>query len=247
MTHCAWFDVNLEEWWTRFAFDPTVHSWNPEDPLKTGAVCAGRRLRTATAPVELAKSNLTPGVGRTILDILTNKLAVPRQPKSPTPTPVPAAAPGFAISSGSVASSFLSVVVANHTSQPTLPAISSNLHAPRVPVPSAHLLQVVASKIALRNINILQKHWDALANKMRVFCKCNDLALEAAKVEKLGIILRLAMESNVDPLLSELYGRIGSIEVEAEVDVDFVRRSIKAIGQTAIDDSVTRAAMSACL
>ncbi|VDC04853.1 unnamed protein product [Peniophora sp. CBMAI 1063] len=82
--------------------------------------------------------------------------------------------------------------------------------------------------VALRNINLLlQKRPDILHNDMRVFfCKYNDPLY--VKVEKLDIMVRLAHENNVDPLLSELK------EYASEVDVDFVRRSIKAIGQTAV-------------
>jgi len=82
--------------------------------------------------------------------------------------------------------------------------------------------------IALRNINLLlQKRDDILSNEMRVFfCKYNDPLY--VKVEKLDIMVRLANESNVDALLSELK------EYASEVDVDFVRRSIKAIGQAAV-------------
>ncbi|KAH9976832.1 clathrin binding protein [Lactifluus volemus] len=82
--------------------------------------------------------------------------------------------------------------------------------------------------IALRNINLLlQKRSDILSNEMRVFfCKYNDPLY--VKVEKLDIMVRLANENNVDALLSELK------EYASEVDVDFVRRSIKAIGQAAV-------------
>ncbi|KAH8921173.1 Adaptor protein complex beta subunit [Atractiella rhizophila] len=82
--------------------------------------------------------------------------------------------------------------------------------------------------VALRNINlILQKRPDALANEMRVFfCKYNDPPY--CKVEKLEIMIKLANERNADTLLSELR------EYASEVDVDFVRRSIRAIGQCAI-------------
>jgi AP-1 complex subunit beta-1 len=82
--------------------------------------------------------------------------------------------------------------------------------------------------VALRNINLLlQKRPDILQNDMRVFfCKYNDPLY--VKVEKLDIMVRLASEHNVDALLSELK------EYASEVDVDFVRRSIKAIGQTAV-------------
>ncbi|KAL4077695.1 adaptin N terminal region-domain-containing protein [Scleroderma citrinum] len=79
--------------------------------------------------------------------------------------------------------------------------------------------------VALRNINLLlQKRPDLLSNEMRVFfCKYNDPLY--VKVEKLDIMVRLANDNNVDALLSEY---------ASEVDVDFVRKSIKAIGQTAI-------------
>ncbi|KAM0786162.1 hypothetical protein ACM66B_006969 [Microbotryomycetes sp. NB124-2] len=82
--------------------------------------------------------------------------------------------------------------------------------------------------VALRNINlILQKRPDALANEMRVFfCKYNDPPY--VKVEKLEIMIKLATEKNVDTFLSELK------EYASEVDVDFVRKSVRAIGQCAI-------------
>ncbi|KAF8217922.1 clathrin binding protein [Mycena galopus ATCC 62051] len=82
--------------------------------------------------------------------------------------------------------------------------------------------------VALRNINLLlQKRPEILANEMRVFfCKYNDPLY--VKIEKLDIMVRLASEHNVDALLSELK------EYASEVDVDFVRKGIKAIGQTAV-------------
>ncbi|EIW76843.1 Adaptor protein complex beta subunit [Coniophora puteana RWD-64-598 SS2] len=82
--------------------------------------------------------------------------------------------------------------------------------------------------VALKNINLLlQKRADLLTSEMRVFfCKYNDPLY--VKVEKLDIMVRLANDNNVDALLSELK------EYASEVDVDFVRKSIKAIGQTAI-------------
>lgn len=50
---------------------------------------------------------------------------------------------------------------------------------------------------------LLQKRPDLLSNEMRVFfCKYNDPLY--VKVEKLDIMVRLASESNVDALLSEL-------------------------------------------
>lgn len=82
--------------------------------------------------------------------------------------------------------------------------------------------------VALRNINlILQKYPDILSNEMRVFfCKYNDPPY--VKAEKVDVMIKLAKESNVDMLLSELK------EYASEVDVDFVRRAIRAIGQCAI-------------
>ncbi|KAF8642930.1 hypothetical protein AX16_009318 [Volvariella volvacea WC 439] len=82
--------------------------------------------------------------------------------------------------------------------------------------------------VALRNINLLlQKRPDILSNEIRVFfCKYNDPLY--VKVEKLDIMVRLASDNNVDALLSELK------EYASEVDVDFVRKSVKTIGQTAV-------------
>ncbi|CAG8640648.1 27_t:CDS:10 [Funneliformis mosseae] len=82
--------------------------------------------------------------------------------------------------------------------------------------------------VALRNINlILQKRSDILQNEMRVFfCKYNDPPY--VKLEKLEIMIKLANDKNVDQLLSELK------EYASEVDVDFVRKSVRAIGQCAI-------------
>lgn len=82
--------------------------------------------------------------------------------------------------------------------------------------------------VALRNINLLlQKRADLLTNEMRVFfCKYNDPPY--VKVEKLDIMVRLATERNVDILLSELK------EYASEVDVDFVRKAVRAVGQAAI-------------
>ncbi|KAN0065382.1 beta-adaptin [Thecaphora frezii] len=82
--------------------------------------------------------------------------------------------------------------------------------------------------VALRNINlVLQKRPDILSSELRVFfCKYNDPSY--VKLEKLEIMIKLANERNVDMLLSELK------EYASEVDVDFVRRAIRAIGQCAI-------------
>ena len=82
--------------------------------------------------------------------------------------------------------------------------------------------------VALRNIDLLlQSQPNILDKELRVFfCKYNDPPY--VKFQKLEIMVRIANERNVDQLLAELK------EYALEVDMDFVRRSIKAIGQTAI-------------
>jgi vesicle coat complex subunit len=82
--------------------------------------------------------------------------------------------------------------------------------------------------VALRNIDLLlQKQPDILSKEMRVFfCKYNDPPY--LKLEKLEIMVRIANEKNVDQLLAELK------EYAMEVDMDFVRRAVRAIGQVAI-------------
>jgi AP-1 complex subunit beta-1 len=82
--------------------------------------------------------------------------------------------------------------------------------------------------VALRNIDLLlQKQPDILSKEMRVFfCKYNDP--NYLKMQKLEIMVRIANDKNVEQLLAELK------EYALEVDMDFVRRSVKAIGQVAI-------------
>jgi vesicle coat complex subunit len=82
--------------------------------------------------------------------------------------------------------------------------------------------------VALRNIDLLlQKQPDILSKEMRVFfCKYNDPPY--LKLQKLEIMVRIANDRNIDQLLAELK------EYAQEVDMDFVRRAVKAIGQVAI-------------
>lgn len=82
--------------------------------------------------------------------------------------------------------------------------------------------------MALRNIDLLlQKQPDILNKELRVFfCKYNDPPY--LKFQKLEIMVRIANDRNVDQLLAELK------EYALEVDMDFVRRAVKAIGQVAI-------------
>ncbi|CAN6629168.1 AP-1 complex subunit beta-1 [Trichomonascus vanleenenianus] len=83
--------------------------------------------------------------------------------------------------------------------------------------------------VALRNIRIiLQKYPQILSREMRVFfCKYNDPPY--LKFEKLEIMVNLASDKNVDELVAELK------EYSMEVDMDFSRRAIRAIGQCAIE------------
>ena len=82
--------------------------------------------------------------------------------------------------------------------------------------------------VALRNIDLLlQAKPDILSKEMRVFfCKYNDPPY--VKLQKLEIMVRIANEKNYEQLLAEL------TEYALEVDMDFVRRAVKAIGQVAI-------------
>ncbi|KAF1809356.1 Adaptor protein complex beta subunit [Eremomyces bilateralis CBS 781.70] len=82
--------------------------------------------------------------------------------------------------------------------------------------------------VALRNIDLLlQSQPGILSKEMRVFfCKYNDPPY--LKLEKLEIMVRIANDKNVEQLLAELK------EYAMEVDMDFCRRAVKAIGQVAI-------------
>jgi len=82
--------------------------------------------------------------------------------------------------------------------------------------------------VALRNINlIVQKRPHILENEIKVFfCKYNDPIY--VKMEKLEIIIKLVTEKNIDQVLLELK------EYATEVDVDFVRKAVSAIGRCAV-------------
>lgn len=82
--------------------------------------------------------------------------------------------------------------------------------------------------VALRNINlIVQKRPDILKHEMKVFfVKYNDPIY--VKLEKLDIMIRLASQQNINHVLAELK------EYATEVDVDFVRKAVRAIGRCAI-------------
>lgn len=96
--------------------------------------------------------------------------------------------------------------------------------------------------VALRNINlVVQKRPDILKNELKVFfVKYNDPIY--VKLEKLDIMIRLTNQSNIAQVLAELK------EYATEVDVDFVRKSVRAIGRCAIKvDSAAERCVSTLL
>ncbi|KAF2173378.1 hypothetical protein M409DRAFT_61818 [Zasmidium cellare ATCC 36951] len=110
---------------------------------------------------------------------------------------------------------------------------NTQLHATYLKKMSPPLVTLVSSQpevqyVALRNIDLLlQKQPGILDKEMRVFfCKYNDPPY--LKLQKLEIMVRIANAQNVDQLLAELK------EYALEVDMDFVRKAIRAIGQVAI-------------
>jgi AP-2 complex subunit beta-1 len=82
--------------------------------------------------------------------------------------------------------------------------------------------------LALRNaILILQQRPEVLPSDIRVFfCKYNDPIY--VKVTKLELIFMLANQSNITMVLNELK------EYATEIDVQFVRKAVRAIGKLAI-------------
>jgi len=82
--------------------------------------------------------------------------------------------------------------------------------------------------VALRNINlIVQRRNQVLQGEVKVFfCKYNDPIY--VKLEKLEVMVMLASERNIDQILMEFK------EYATEVDIDFVRKSVRAIGRCAI-------------
>ncbi|KAM9989589.1 hypothetical protein ACTFIY_005620 [Dictyostelium cf. discoideum] len=82
--------------------------------------------------------------------------------------------------------------------------------------------------LGLRNINlIVQKRPEILQYEMKVFfCKYNDPIY--VKMEKLEIMIMLANEKNIEEVLLEFK------EYATEIDVEFVRKAVRAIGRCAI-------------
>lgn len=82
--------------------------------------------------------------------------------------------------------------------------------------------------VALRNINVVvQKEPEILQHEVKIFfCKYNDPIY--VKLEKLELMIMLASDKNVDMVLSEFK------EYATMVDVEFVRKSVRAIGRCAV-------------
>eukprot|EP00708_Paratrimastix_pyriformis_P002060 GAFH01000798.1.p2 GENE.GAFH01000798.1~~GAFH01000798.1.p2 ORF type:complete len:944 (-),score=481.64 GAFH01000798.1:68-2701(-) len=82
--------------------------------------------------------------------------------------------------------------------------------------------------VALRNINlVIQKRPGLLQSEIKVFfCKYNDPLY--VKMEKLEIMMLLVEDPNIAQVLAELK------EYATEVDVEFVRKAVRAIGRCAI-------------
>mmetsp|Transcript_29430 Transcript_29430/g.80785 ORF Transcript_29430/g.80785 Transcript_29430/m.80785 type:complete len:927 (-) Transcript_29430:42-2822(-) len=82
--------------------------------------------------------------------------------------------------------------------------------------------------VVMRNINlIVQKQPQILQQEIRMFvCKYNDPLY--VKLEKIAVMVQLASERNVDQILPEFE------EYASEVDIECVRKAVRAIGQCAI-------------
>ncbi|GJQ12269.1 hypothetical protein GpartN1_g4060.t1 [Galdieria partita] len=103
--------------------------------------------------------------------------------------------------------------------------VQKKLGAPLVTLVSA---EPEVQYVALRNINLLvRKYPEILQNEFKAFfCKYNDPPY--IKEEKLEILVRLANDDNSTKIALECK------EYAAEVDVGFVRSSIRAIGRIAL-------------
>ena len=104
--------------------------------------------------------------------------------------------------------------------------LQEKLPPPLITLLSEHKPEI--QYVALRNINlIVQKQPNILQNGVKhFFAKYNDPIY--VKMEKLEIMVRLASVKNIEKVLQEFK------EYASEVDVEFVRKSVLAIGRCAI-------------
>ena len=112
------------------------------------------------------------------------------------------------------------------TNQDTIRMLCKKMGPPLVTLPMSSEPEI--QYVALRNINlIVQRRNQVLQGEVKVFfCKYNDPIY--VKLEKLELMIMLASERNIDQILMELK------EYATEVDIDFVRKSVRAIGRCAI-------------
>jgi AP-1 complex subunit beta-1 len=110
--------------------------------------------------------------------------------------------------------------------QDTRRLLSKKLAPPLVTLISSNAPEI--QYVALRNIQlIVAARPDILHKDIKVFfCKFNDPLF--VKMEKLEVLILLVREATANEVLGELK------EYASEVDVEFVRRSVRAIGRTAI-------------
>jgi AP-1 complex subunit beta-1 len=111
------------------------------------------------------------------------------------------------------------------TTQETLTSLNKKMGAPLVTLLNS---KPEIQYVALRNISlIVQAKPEILQEDIKVFfCKYNDPIY--VKLEKIDIMIKLSNENNIEVVLSEFK------EYSSEVDVEFVRKSVRSIGRCAI-------------
>ncbi|EER19471.1 AP-2 complex subunit beta-1, putative [Perkinsus marinus ATCC 50983] len=96
--------------------------------------------------------------------------------------------------------------------------------------------------VAIRNLNlIVQRYPQVMNSDVKVFfCRYTDPVY--LKVEKVDMMVRLCTPKNAEQVLSEFK------EYAADVDIDFSRKAVRAIGRVAVEvDGVARMAMPVLL
>ncbi|GFE53287.1 beta adaptin [Babesia ovis] len=120
------------------------------------------------------------------------------------------------------------------TDEEYLHVLQGKLAAPLVTLAS---LDPEIQYVALRSILVIIEKWPRLleGNVRAFFCKRHEPLY--VRVEKLDIMVRLATTTNFQKVLSEL------CEYATDIDLDFVRRTVRAIGALALR---LEPALSAC-